>query len=108
MISYCIFFGDRTLFTCSSSVVSYIVCLFFNVQNFLQFNPDKTQCIKSPQCINISCMFNMLNAIYRIAGIRNFRGVLIFVIFVTSPGITKFCTHEVFPYLWFSTCAINC
>ena len=31
---------------------------------------------------------------YRIAGY--FRGVLIFVIFVTSPGVTKFCTHEVF------------
>ena len=30
----------------------------------------------------------------RIAGY--FRGVLIFVIFVTSPGVTKFCTHEVF------------
>ena len=31
---------------------------------------------------------------YRIAGY--FRGVLIFVNFVTSPGVTKFCTHEVF------------
>ena len=29
---------------------------------------------------------------YRIAGYL--RGVLIFVIFVTSPGVTKFCTHE--------------
>ena len=34
---------------------------------------------------------------YRIAGY--FRGVLIFVIFVTSPGVTKFCTHEVFHLL---------
>ena len=25
-----------------------------------------------------------------------FRGVLIFIIFVTSPGVTKFYTHEVF------------
>ena len=31
---------------------------------------------------------------YRIADY--FRGVLIFVIFVTSPGVTKSCTHEVF------------
>ena len=32
--------------------------------------------------------------IYRIAG--NFRGVLIFVIFVTIPRVTKFSTHEFF------------
>ena len=32
--------------------------------------------------------------IYRIAG--NFRGVLIFVIFVTMPRVTKFSTHEFF------------
>ena len=32
--------------------------------------------------------------IYRIAG--NFRGVLIFVIFVTIPRVTKFSTHEIF------------
>ena len=32
--------------------------------------------------------------LYRIASY--FRGVLIFVIFVTRPGVTKFCTHEVF------------
>ena len=31
---------------------------------------------------------------YRIAG--NFRGVLIFVIFVTIPRVTKFSTHEIF------------
>ena len=31
---------------------------------------------------------------YRIVGY--FRGVLIFVIFVTIPGVTKFCTHEAF------------
>ena len=31
---------------------------------------------------------------YRIAG--NFRGVLIFVIFVTIPRVTKFSTHEFF------------
>ena len=31
---------------------------------------------------------------YRIAG--NFRGVLIFVIFVTLPRVTKFSTHEIF------------
>ena len=31
---------------------------------------------------------------YRIEGY--FCGVLIFIIFVTSPGVTKFCTHEVF------------
>ena len=34
---------------------------------------------------------------YRIAG--NFRGVLIFVIFVVHPGVTKFCTHEKFSTL---------
>ena len=33
-------------------------------------------------------------SLYRIAGY--FRGVLIFVVFVTNPGVTKFCTHEVF------------
>ena len=33
-------------------------------------------------------------SLYRTAGY--FRGVLIFVIFVTNPGVTKFCTHEVF------------
>ena len=33
-------------------------------------------------------------AVYRIAG--NFRGVLIFVIFVTIPRVTKFSTHEFF------------
>ena len=33
-------------------------------------------------------------SIYRIAG--NFRGVLIFVIFVTIPRVTKFSTHEIF------------
>ena len=32
--------------------------------------------------------------IYRIAG--NFRGVLIFIIFVTIPRVTKFSTHEIF------------
>ena len=31
---------------------------------------------------------------YRIAG--NFRGVLIFVIFVTIPRVMKFSTHEIF------------
>ena len=39
------------------------------------------------------CSSKLINS-YRIAGY--FRGVLIFVIFVTSPGVTKFCTHEVF------------
>ena len=34
------------------------------------------------------------NDVYRIAG--NFRGVLIFVIFVTIPRVTKFSTHEIF------------
>ena len=32
--------------------------------------------------------------VYRIVG--NFRGVLIFVIFVTIPRVTKFSTHEIF------------
>ena len=32
--------------------------------------------------------------LYRIAGY--FRGVLIFVIFVANPGVTKFSTHEIF------------
>ena len=36
----------------------------------------------------------LLNLYYRIAG--NFRGVLIFVIFVTTPRVTKFSTHEIF------------
>ena len=40
------------------------------------------------------------NPIYRIAG--NFRGVLIFVIFVTIPRDTKFSTHEIFPHLSFA------
>ena len=31
---------------------------------------------------------------YRIAGY--FRGVLIFIIFVVNPGVTKFSTHEIF------------
>ena len=38
---------------------------------------------------------------YRIAG--NFRGVLIFVIFVTIPRVTKFSTHEIFHLRIFST-----
>ena len=36
----------------------------------------------------------IIAGIYRIAG--NFRGVLIFVIFVTIPRVTKFSTHEIF------------
>ena len=45
---------------------------------------------------NISAYLHMVNRffIYRIAG--NFRGVLIFVIFVTIPPVTKFSTHEIF------------
>ena len=37
---------------------------------------------------------NIESVSYRIAG--NFRGVLIFVIFVVNPGVTKFSTHEIF------------
>ena len=42
----------------------------------------------------MAMMFSYLRLVYRIAG--NFRGVLIFVIFVTIPRVTKFSTHEFF------------
>ena len=43
----------------------------------------------------VSCTIkNCTPETHRIAGY--FRGVLIFAIFVTSPSITKFCTHKVF------------
>ena len=42
----------------------------------------------------IQLIINVRISIYRIAG--NFRGVLIFVIFVTIPRVTKFSTHEFF------------
>ena len=42
-----------------------------------------------------SYSMSLLNiSVYRIAG--NFRGVLIFVISVTIPRVTKFSTHEFF------------
>ena len=43
--------------------------------------------------INLRCAYAQ-RGLYRIAG--NFRGVLIFVIFVTIPRVTKFSTHEFF------------
>ena len=50
--------------------------------------------------------FNLCNVAhgfhYRIVGY--FRGVLIFVIFVVNPGVTKFCTHEIFnPHYMYSS-----
>ena len=39
-------------------------------------------------------VYSLFHSIYRIAG--NFRGVLIFVIFVTILRVTKFSTHEIF------------
>ena len=44
------------------------------------------------QWAHVSCFQSL--TIYRIAG--NFREVLIFVIFVTIPRVTKFSTHEIF------------
>ena len=47
----------------------------------------------SPRCA-CAPRVNEWQSYYRIAG--NFRGVLIFVIFVTIPRVTKFSTHEIF------------
>ena len=43
-----------------------------------------------------------LGATYRIAGY--FRGVLIFVIFVANPGVTKFSTHKIFTRTLLQVC----
>ena len=48
----------------------------------------------SNNIIYIYYFLYILLLIYRIAG--NFQGVLIFVIFVTIPRVTKFSTHEIF------------
>ena len=47
-----------------------------------------------PYCSLWGVYLHIPTSNYRIAG--NFRGVLIFVIFVTIPRVTKFSTHEFF------------
>ena len=87
-----IFIPNESLF-----VVSAVATSVFQLKHsprLLRSICYQIQTIEYGKILVMLLYWKSYRCVYRIAGY--FCGVLIFVIFVTSPRVTKFCIHEVF------------